>query len=372
MSITDHIYGALFNTQMLIFALRAGEPYRIARSLALEIGFCGTRGGSAWRKTEALMRRTSSIAERCDDAYLHALVTSVSATAHYLCGHFRRGVELADRAQEMLRRGVGGGAWENATMRLFGQNALFFLGEVRELCERNPRYLREARERGDLFAAVNLRIGYAAMAWLAADDPEGARRHATEAMETWSKRGFHIEHFYEVLARANVELYAGDGAAAETFVASHVRAYERSLLSRLQVVRVAMWQLRARCALAAAEASPDESDARLREVERFARRIAGEQMPWSAPMAPLLDAAVASLRGEKEAAIERARDAMMRFESEDMRLYAAVAKRVLGGLVGGERGRALVGEADAWMREQTIVSPERMTALLAPGFRAAA
>jgi hypothetical protein len=39
-------------------------------------------------------------------------------------------------------------------------------------------------------------------------------------------------------------------------------------------------------------------------------------------------------------------------------------------LRGGDEGNALVVAADAWMREQTIVDPRRMTATMAPGFAA--
>jgi len=51
-----------------------------------------------------------------------------------------------------------------------------------------------------------------------------------------------------------------------------------------------------------------------------------------------------------------------------MFLYAAATRRRLGGLVGGDEGGRLVEQADAWMTEQGIYNPTRMTALYAPGF----
>ena len=50
-----------------------------------------------------------------------------------------------------------------------------------------------------------------------------------------------------------------------------------------------------------------------------------------------------------------------------MALYAAAARRCRGVLLGGEEGRVLVEAADAWMRDERIRNPERMTAMLAPG-----
>jgi len=50
-----------------------------------------------------------------------------------------------------------------------------------------------------------------------------------------------------------------------------------------------------------------------------------------------------------------------------MALHAAAARRRRGEIMGGDTGRALVESADAWMTGQIIRSPERMTAMLAPG-----
>jgi hypothetical protein len=50
-----------------------------------------------------------------------------------------------------------------------------------------------------------------------------------------------------------------------------------------------------------------------------------------------------------------------------MALFAAAARRCRGELLGGEAGRALVAEADAWMAAQSIRDPDRMARMLAPG-----
>jgi hypothetical protein len=63
-------------------------------------------------------------------------------------------------------------------------------------------------------------------------------------------------------------------------------------------------------------------------------------------------------------------DAAGRLDAAGLRLHAAAARRRLGERVAGSRGQRLVEQADAWMKGQNVRRPDRMTALLAPGFPA--
>src|SRR5262249_62342064 len=87
---------------------------------------------------------------------------------------------------------------------------------------------------------------------------------------------------------------AADSAWAR--VTSQWPALARSLYLRVQVVRIFMWHLRARSALAAAARSP-RPKALWRAALRDARRIERERMPWALPLAQLVRAAVAAAGG---------------------------------------------------------------------------
>jgi hypothetical protein len=50
-----------------------------------------------------------------------------------------------------------------------------------------------------------------------------------------------------------------------------------------------------------------------------------------------------------------------------MGLYSAGARRQLG-LLRGNRGQALVREAETWMSSHTVRNPRSMTRMVAPGF----
>jgi hypothetical protein len=129
-------------------------------------------------------------------------------------------------------------------------------------------------------------------------------------------------------------------------------------------------QLRARCILASASSSAlSETHRRrlLRRTARDARRLERERTHWGDPLAALLRAGISSLCGERDAALGGLARALAGFDAAKMALYAAAARRCRGLLLGGEEGRALVEAADAWMRNERIKDPERMTAMLAPG-----
>src|SRR5262249_49088982 len=123
---------------------------------------------------------------------------------------------------------------------------------------------------------------------------------------------------------------------------------------------------RARAALAYALTSGDA--AALRVATRDAKAIERERMPWSKPMAALLRAGIASLEGDRGAAVAHARGAADGFDGVNMALHAAAARYRLGALVGGEEGRTLVERAETWMRSETVKNFARLTDMLAPGF----
>ena len=78
---------------------------------------------------------------------------------------------------------------------------------------------------------------------------------------------------------------------------------------------------------------------------------------------------VAATRGDRSNAVELLTPAVDDFESLEMRLHAAAARRRLGQLVGGDEGRTLVAQADSWMTGQGIRNPTRMAAMIAPWLR---
>src|SRR5262249_19648890 len=158
----------------------------------------------------------------------------------------------SERAEKLLLDKCVGVQWELVNTRLFHVWSLFFLGELGELSHRVPVLLREAKERGDLYAATAQRIGLANVAWLAQGDPETARARIDEAAASWSHEGFHFQHYWSLLAEVNLLLYEGDGRGAHALVHERWPALARSLFLRIHNIRVEAVCFRARAALTSA------------------------------------------------------------------------------------------------------------------------
>jgi hypothetical protein len=201
---------------------------------------------------------------------------------------------------------------------------------------------------------------------LAADDPDRARNEVIAAMTTWSREGFHLQHYTSLVALAQIELYTGDTEVAWKHIEGQLKPLEKSMLLRTQGLRIDALHLRARLALASANGR--ERNRRLRIAEVTADQIARENMPWSNPLASLIHAALAKQSGDISRAEASASQAVSGFEAADMALYAAAARRRLGELVSGDRGRELIDQAEEWMSRQQIKNPAAVTNLMAPGF----
>jgi hypothetical protein len=79
---------------------------------------------------------------------------------------------------------------------------------------------------------------------------------------------------------------------------------------------------------------------------------------------------LASRRGRTKDCAEALRRAIAGLDAWEMGLFAGVARRRLGQVIGGDEGRALVAQSDAMMEAQGVVRPDRLTRALAAGYPA--
>jgi hypothetical protein len=367
LSMVDTVQGAYFQARSLMLALRAGEPQRLARALAMEAAHESIGGSRSRKRTARLLVLAEAAAEQAGGIYPRAVVELARGIVAALAGEWPTAVAGCGRAETLLRESCLGVGWDLGTAYRFSGWPLMFMGELAELARRLPVLLREAQERDDLYTVTNLTLAVGTFLRLAHDEPARARAELAGVMERWSRQGFHVQHMNRIHDEAQIDLYMGDSLSAWKRLSENWPAVRRAHLLRVQQVRVFLTHLRGRCALALAGAGHSVVEM-LRWADSDARALSREGVPWAAALAVLLDAGVWWGQGDGERAAGLFAEAAERLEAVAMRLYAAAARRRRGELVGGPAGQKLMADADAWMTGQGVRCVERMTALLAPGF----
>jgi eukaryotic-like serine/threonine-protein kinase len=367
LGMVDHARGAYFQTRNLLLSLKAGESYRVARALALEVPFVASAGGASRARVAELLAAATRVAERTGHPHALALLPTFAGLALFFEGRFREALTSLDRGEAQLRERCANVAWERDSALSFSVFCLWFLGDLRGLARRIPTHLREAEDRGDRYLGAHLRSSFSNTYWLLRDQPEEAVHQAEDAIRSWSKAGFHLQHFHDIVARAQIYLYRGHDEAAHSYVMDRWAGLEASLHLRIQLVRGIAAHLRARTALSLAQRSPARA-ALIEVATKAARDLEGEGAAWLDPLAAMVHAGVAATRGDVDKALAALAKAIRGFRAAEMELFAVAAKRRYGELLGGDKGAAMAADAERWMKERGVVRPDRVTAMLAPGF----
>ena len=366
--------GAYFSARGLTLALAAGDPSRAFEALFVFSVYGAALAGAH----AAFVRRTraalDALAPASRGPRARAQASLLSGVLAILDNELVNAREPLARASRLLHEDRADAAWELNLVEEFTFQCLLSTGALKELCERLPAALANARDRGNehLVRALTLRFGH--LPSLLADDPGGAAEILRAARAGWWPARFSTLDCFLLFSRGDVLLYAeeGRGPAARVHVEGSWKALARSPLLRVEALALGALNSRARVALgfvAGAGVSAADRDAALRTAEWAARRLRAHRNALSPPLAELVEAGVADARGDAPAALERFARADAALEAVGCPHYAAAARRRRGVLLGGEEGDALVAAADAFFRAQGARDPSRFVAVLAPGPR---
>ena len=369
LAMVDAIRAAYFQTRHERMALELGDPINIARALSSRVAIMGSVGGAANRaRCAEVLQIAEQLARRTADPSILMLTHCCAVTAAYFGGDWTRAVTQSAEARQIGRDRCVGVTWEMNTAILFELWSRGYLGDLPELSRRLPVLLKEARERDDAFAETSLRLGIPNLVWLVQDRPDEAEAQVALAMRSWTSKGFHSQHYFELVALVHIALYRGNAARALELVQAAWPRLKGAFLLRLQSIRIELLHLRARAALSVSATLPHRASERARLLRLAAReeaRIRADDMGWCAPLADLIGAGVAAERGFIGAATAALERAARGFDGLSMALHAAAARFQRGHLL-GENGRREREESRAWMEQQGVLRPEKMTAMLVP------
>lgn len=368
LSLVDIARGAALQTTSLLLALRAGEPSRIARALAMEAAYQSTSGVKAQRRTARLLAKADAVSRRTGDPRAIGLTAVMTAACAWNAGRWEECYERAQAARLALQERHERVVWERDTASIFEVDGLRWMGRWSRMKALLPELLEDARLRGDLYAQAILQMHGGACASLANDDPEHAGAQLA-ILARWSNTGFHVEHLIETHNQVEIALYLGKGREAMALIRQRWPALVESLLLRVQPFRIQMRSLRARAALCTALEENSGLDRRrlLRLATIDSRAINREGAVWGHAFAELIQGGIESLLGRREKAIATFQRAETLARRAGMLLHEAAARRSQGSLAGGDAGRELLASADHGMTSEGIANPERLSAVIAPG-----
>ena len=363
-SIVDAVVATCMQARHLMLALRAGSRVDVMRAASIELTHLASLGGPVGKREQRLDRIIESIARETDDAESLALVRAARGATLLVRGRWREALEILDGAYANVAARRAG--WQS-NASVLAAYALYIMGDLQALAPRQARLLADAELRGDLYTAVCLRTMTLPGTCLADDDPDAARRHVRLAMAQWSHRGFLVQHWQAMRAEAEIELYVGNAAAARERVRRDRAAFRRSFLGASQFIRISNAYVLGRCAIAAADADTRRRPRRLAEARRIARDLGRERASHSAPLAAILSAGIASVAGDRAAAVRSLRTAIELGTSADLGLQTAAARYQLGRLLGGDDGRELVEGSEMALAAQGVRAPLRYVSMVVPG-----
>ena len=277
----DTIRGAAFQARGLMMALRAGEPSRIGRGLALEAVFLSSQGQRSIKRARKLLARTEELART--DPYVAAWAVSADGVIAYFEGRFEYSVSTLRKAHELWRRHPAGNTWEKNNVVIFQLLSLRLLGRIDELHDLATEQIRYAQRRGDLYLETTVRR-VSNLGWLCRDQPDAARDNLDQARWIPPDGRYHLQHWYEHDARAELALYEGRADAYIETAMEHLAALRASLLTRVESVRVRSLWLEGRLYLAAAKAQPEM----LAGARRVIRALSRETVSYAVNFANLL------------------------------------------------------------------------------------
>ncbi len=367
LAMTDLARSAAFSAQHLALALHTGEPTRIARGLAFEMGLAPGAGEEGLRWAIRTLPVAERLSDRHDDAYLRGLFFLAQGHVAYFSGQWKSAVDWLTRADTALRSTHGPEVhWALLSSNVLAAHAAAVGGDLRDVEGRLPAMLKEARQRGDVHG-LSLFVYPGILVHLARDRVGVARELLRDTARERPGTTFDLRDFTALHGALLIDRYEGRPKAAWARLSEHWDAILRSKILVVNIVRATLLAERGTAALAMA----DEGDGAdyVRIAKACAHQLSRHRLPHAEALAWLLRARIHRILGDRAAALAELTQASFRLEAAGLGAQALCARRAMGGLMGGTMGRVLAVEMDGALRDQGIEDPARFVELMVPGFQ---
>jgi eukaryotic-like serine/threonine-protein kinase len=361
LTFVDPVVGLTIQARFLREALAAGEPRWVALAMALEVGYAGIPGPKAARRVDELYTRAKQLAGSVDSAVVAGFIDSGRGVAAFVMGSLPDALSLFDRAERAIRSDPEM-QWAVGIMQALRLWLLWQLGRYRELVALQREYTRAAQEHGNLDGYRRFLRWSGNHAWLVRDDPAGAKAALadTARSEPTPITSAPLPAYYELFSRGTIDLYERDGIAALERLQRAAPLLRQ--LARIQSIDIDVAFLRGRAAVVAARdhrntiaIAGDCAKHLSRAGTRYARMLRSQ-----------LDAAIADVRGDHDAAITALRAVIRDADELGHQGHAHAARMRLATHVSDPAAQAAADSSEAALRAEGVVSPHRFVNLFSP------
>lgn len=346
-------------------AYRSGDVGSIALASGMLAVITGSMGPIAKHVCNRALASADKFAENSGDEYIKNCVKVLMGWSHVQDGNFAMAAEVCLKAAESLETGGYFSGYEISLSHSVGLTSLVQLGRFREVTQKLPPILAEAKQRGNVFLVEALESWGTNMYWLSRDEPDVARQNI---LRHWNPQQVAERiGLYQMLmlcSLISVDLYEGDTIAARGRLGAYARDLKRSGLLRVQHNR-SWWNfIAARSALrhAAVLHRPSPSG----QIMALLKRMRKESVVYYDAFVELYEAPLLADRGWTSDAVNALGKAIDLFEQLEAPVWLALARWRLGELLKGGEGADLVAQAKHSVKEQGIVAPRRFLDAFAP------
>jgi eukaryotic-like serine/threonine-protein kinase len=369
LSYIDSIRAWRYTALAPFVAMRAGDAHRIARAM------CTASYNQAVVGRDRAARRMIDAARRAAelDPQPHTQFYARAAELGHLFwieNDWDHTLEVAEECTALWRSAGRGAGFEADVLETFACWSLQNLGRLRDAQARVGRLVDRSRRAGNRLLEVSFRAYLSSLALLD-DDPDLVDTEAEAALAAWSAQGaYTVQHYWRVVARSRAALYRGRVESVADELEELWASFDRSMLSRLAMVRLESSMTRGGLYLARALETNDPAHRRAmqRKARAHARRLRKSPLPVGRPLAMWIEAALAFQRGrhdESAALLEAIRAAFDIHKNEAS--YASVTYH-LARLRGGSEGERLLAESARWFERERVRNPARIVAMFAAGW----
>ena len=348
----------------MVQALRAGEPYRLARAMAMKTTFVSFEGWSRRRKVLRLSHRVLGAARQVSRPHALGLAHTMVGQAWTILGQWRRALVALDRAERILESQCPQAWWERRNTLFTQLRCLMMTGRLSDFQRTFEQACRATSTQRNSSFLQALRSRFQWMAYLIDDKSENAVEDLESVISETGE--YPLSHYWQLYGWVETLIYNLQGDQAWSWLDGNWSAAFEPRLGHIELLDIEIWGLRARTSLSKIQQSvcePSTLQAMLQTANESRLKLQRIGSPWANACEVAIQAGLSSFIGEWESAGSDLERAARRFEAAAMELHAACCRFQAHRLT----GKAFEIDPRQQLIELGVAAPERWADLLVPG-----